>query len=374
MGIVRGILIAVSALAALVVAVLGLTYVLLVPSRPDLTDAERLSVPPPLRGSFVRLEDGVTHVKTHGPGDAPVVVLVHGFATASYIFDDLAEILAASGFRVLTYDLYGRGLSDRVRPPYDLALYLRQLNGLLTDHVPDRPVHLVGYSFGGTIAAAFAAAHPSQLTGVTFLAPAGLGPAPSGAGAALFSVMTAPGIGEWMMNALGPRLMGAQVRQNFRKAPGAEGLLIGYDQQERFAGFYPALLSTLRATPVLGGGQPLYASAVATGLPVSAIWAENDAEVPLAQADLLKEIAPKIEIAIVPDADHTMPYVKPKVVANILKDTLPQHDSFTLLHRTNALQFTSFIITKFLTDYRSQQTSTPARKHFFNVPLLYIDR
>jgi len=47
----------------------------------------------------------------------PAVALVHGFSVPYYVWDPTAPELARAGFRVLRYDLYGRGYSDRPTPP-----------------------------------------------------------------------------------------------------------------------------------------------------------------------------------------------------------------------------------------------------------------
>ena len=74
-----------------------------------LTDAVRSQV----SGSFLRLADGVVHYELAGPPptvlDARTVVLIHGFSVPYYIWDPTFEALAQAGFRVLRYDLYGRG-------------------------------------------------------------------------------------------------------------------------------------------------------------------------------------------------------------------------------------------------------------------------
>jgi pimeloyl-ACP methyl ester carboxylesterase len=66
----------------------------------------------------------------------------------------------AKGHRVLTYDLYGRGYSDRPGGEQDARFFIRQLEDLLEHQGVTQPVTLLGYSMGGAIGAAFAAKHP----------------------------------------------------------------------------------------------------------------------------------------------------------------------------------------------------------------------
>ena len=86
-----------------------------------LDDTARLRAP----GDFVRLPDGMVHYELAGPDSGVTVVLVHGFSVPFYIWDSTAARLHDAGFRVLRYDLYGRGYSDRPHTPYDTALFVR---------------------------------------------------------------------------------------------------------------------------------------------------------------------------------------------------------------------------------------------------------
>ena len=73
-----------------------------------LNEQTRLSLP----GQFIQLPNGITHFEIQGSLCAPVIVLVHGFSTPYYIWDPTFEALIAAGFRVLRFDLFGRGFSD----------------------------------------------------------------------------------------------------------------------------------------------------------------------------------------------------------------------------------------------------------------------
>ena len=109
----------------------------------ELNDSTRKSA----SGSFVALSDGVTHYELGGPRDGHSVVLVHGFSVPYFIFDSTFEFLVNAGFRVLRYDLIGRGFSDRPNVDYDIHLFVRQLKDLL-DALELKQIDLVGLSMG----------------------------------------------------------------------------------------------------------------------------------------------------------------------------------------------------------------------------------
>ena len=73
----------------------------------------------------------MTHYQLAGPPAVHTVVLVHGFSVPYYIWDPTFDGLVAAGFRVLRYDLFGRGWSDRPDARYDPNFFDEQLVQLL---------------------------------------------------------------------------------------------------------------------------------------------------------------------------------------------------------------------------------------------------
>ena len=87
-------------------------------------------------------------------------MLIHGLTIPSIAYAALVPILVGAGYRVLLYDLYGRGYSDAPEGvPYDAKLYVTQL-ALLLQHLKWDRARIVGFSMGGAVAAAFVAAFP----------------------------------------------------------------------------------------------------------------------------------------------------------------------------------------------------------------------
>ncbi|KZT50743.1 alpha/beta-hydrolase [Calocera cornea HHB12733] len=125
-------------------------------------------------GQWVNLPYGRTRVWIMGPEDGQKVVLVHGFQVPAIVLKDMATHLVGAGFRVLTYDLYGRGHSDYVDLPYSATLFSTQLALVLQAVGWTKPA-LVGYSMGGSIVTAFADQFP-HVAGehIVLLASAGL--------------------------------------------------------------------------------------------------------------------------------------------------------------------------------------------------------
>lgn len=118
--------------------------------------------------------DITTHAARLGAwsGDhRPLVVFVHGLLTdslASYYFT-LGPAFATAGMDVLMYDLRGHGRSTRPATGYRLEDFVGDLAALLDALGETRPAHVVGNSFGGTVATAFSAWHPDRVASVTMI-------------------------------------------------------------------------------------------------------------------------------------------------------------------------------------------------------------
>jgi pimeloyl-ACP methyl ester carboxylesterase len=106
-----------------------------------------------------------TPAKDVPPGHAPTAVFIHGLGTDSLasFYLTLAAPLSASGIDVVAYDLRGHGRSDRPEEGYDLDNLAKDLDAVLDQLEISHPVHLVGNSFGGTIAYTYAWRRPERV-------------------------------------------------------------------------------------------------------------------------------------------------------------------------------------------------------------------
>ncbi|PWW54913.1 alpha/beta fold hydrolase [Actinokineospora spheciospongiae] len=106
--------------------------------------------------------------KNAGASTPPTVVFVHGlgYDSLASFYLTLAAPLAEAGMDVFTYDLRAHGRSERPATGYTLDDFVDDLAELLDRTGVAGPVHLVGNSFGGTIAFSFAARHPDRVAGI----------------------------------------------------------------------------------------------------------------------------------------------------------------------------------------------------------------
>jgi pimeloyl-ACP methyl ester carboxylesterase len=274
-----------------------------------LDDQARRTAP----GSFIKLPDGTVHYELKGPPDGRLVVLVHGFSVPYYIWDPTFTALAAAGLRVLRYDLFGRGYSDRPDLPYTMELFVRQLKDLLEALKVSQPVDLVGLSMGGPISAGFTDRYPEQVRKLGLLDPAGF----QAGRPVLYRLISLPGLGEILIGLFAKLLLASNQPGDFylpEKFPGYPGQFL---PQMQYRGFKRAILSTLRVGP-LGELTKTYQRVAAQGRPVLLIWGRQDKVVPFKLSEKARQILPQAEFHAIDQAGHIAHYEKPELVNPLL--------------------------------------------------------
>jgi pimeloyl-ACP methyl ester carboxylesterase len=126
------------------------------------------------RDVFAAPSGGLARVRM-GPADGPRVLLAPGMTGSKEDFTLMMPDLAAAGYRVESYDLAGQYESHAAGPEnvdpsahrYTLELFVDDLLALLADG--PAPVHVLGYSFAGTVASEAAVRHPELFASLTLL-------------------------------------------------------------------------------------------------------------------------------------------------------------------------------------------------------------
>ena len=102
------------------------------------------------------------HVDETGPPGAPLVVLIHGSMDRSTGFAKIAHRLEHQA-RIVRYDRRGYARSCDVGPPFGIDEQVADLVGVLGGRAA---VAVVGHSYGGNVALAFAERHGRQVAAV----------------------------------------------------------------------------------------------------------------------------------------------------------------------------------------------------------------
>src|SRR5262249_33531457 len=99
-----------------------------------------------------------------GPADGPVVLLLHGEPSWSYLYRSMLPVLARAGLRAIAPDMPGFGRSDKPADVADhsYARHVEWMRAVAFDALDLREVTLVGQDWGGLIGLRLAAEHPDR--------------------------------------------------------------------------------------------------------------------------------------------------------------------------------------------------------------------
>lgn len=270
------------------------------------------------RGSFAELSEGMTHFYWIGPERGPVAVCVHGITTPSEGLVPLAEELAKTGYRVLLYDLYGRGLSDHVTGPQDRAFFHQQLQDLLAHEGVVEDFTLIGYSAGGCIATSFAAENLPRVRQLILIASVGLH-SPTSPVASFMEHR--PGLRDLFLRWTYPMAARRYLRSHLTDSDTPPDVTRAQMAQTRRRGFFPSNLAAMRGI-LRDDFGPEHRLFHLQGLPVLAIWGGADRIIPGHVIGRLAEINRSAKQDVVEGAGHGVVYTHPQEVARIISDNI----------------------------------------------------
>jgi haloalkane dehalogenase len=110
-------------------------------------------------------QDMRMHYLDEGPADGPVMLLLHGMPTWSYLYRDMIPALVDAGYRCIAPDHLGFGRSDKPTDIhwYTIARHTEVLTSLITS-LDLQDVTLVCQDWGGPIGLAQAATMPERFS------------------------------------------------------------------------------------------------------------------------------------------------------------------------------------------------------------------
>jgi pimeloyl-ACP methyl ester carboxylesterase len=224
------------------------------------------------------------------------VLLLHGFPQSSFVWRDLAGLLAGR-FRVVAPDLLGAGDSDKpAGSPLDVTAQSGYVRELLRDLDIDR-VGVVGAGHGGGVAQLLAL--DGSVDAMVLLTPI------------VGSFSPSEGIRGDAGAGADPRADGtaaAAIRSAFERGTGGgrrlpDGLLAEYARPYEGAGGMAAFLRA--AEGIDGAGLAGSEDGLADlELPVLILWGEDDPFMPLEAADRLNAMIPTSTLGLLPGCGH----------------------------------------------------------------------
>lgn len=112
----------------------------------------------------IRINNLTVSYSDHGPDEAPVVILIHGFPFNKSMWSVQVEVLKYS-HRVITYDIRGHGNSDPGIGDFFIDLFVNDLLRLM-EKLSIEKATLCGLSLGGYIAVNAILKYPDRFDGL----------------------------------------------------------------------------------------------------------------------------------------------------------------------------------------------------------------
>uniref|UniRef100_A0A3B0N746 Hydrolase, putative n=1 Tax=Theileria annulata TaxID=5874 RepID=A0A3B0N746_THEAN len=137
---------------------------------------------PYVKGRIFNGKYGPINYSVVGDPSASLVLTFHGYNATHTTFSIYQSVLSKNGFRVISFDLYGHGLSGY--PKYKVfgntfssKYYVDQADEVI-DHLgyTGRKLSVIGMSMGACIAASYCESHPDLVEKIILISPAGLIP------------------------------------------------------------------------------------------------------------------------------------------------------------------------------------------------------
>ncbi|MBL4639261.1 MAG: alpha/beta hydrolase [Kordiimonadaceae bacterium] len=246
---------------------------------------------------YLDLPLGKTRYQIYGNPNDKTIVLIHSFNGFIESWQPNIGALVQAGYRIVAYDLWGRGLSDRPRIDLTMAVFQQQLADVLDAVGVDNAI-LVGSSFGCVIASHYALQHPEKVEKLVMIGPAGW-PKKDDSSKALLGI---PLLGDMLFHYFGQAILRPSVEAYFYKNTDEQALGL-WNKYAAFPGFTRSALSSLRHSPVQDNSEG-WAKLGTSNVPMVFIWAKQDISFPFENTQKVAELIPQAKIIAVDNAAH----------------------------------------------------------------------
>ncbi len=236
---------------------------------------------------FAKLSQGITAYMDIGNKDDPAIIVIHGATLPSEGFIGFCSGLSAKGYRVICYDQYGRGYSDRPITNYNMQLYTEQLRELL-DFLDIKDAILYGSSMGAPIAINFSNNYSERILAIGLQVPL------VHSDSKVLGLIKVPVVGNLFLRTFGIPFAKNRAEQWAHENEGQEEFINRYITQLSLPGTEYSLLSSIRNI-ANKDFLPDYKVFSELNIPIHIAYASDDDEIdPKTVNDVLK---------LIPDAD-----------------------------------------------------------------------
>ena len=266
---------------------------------------------------FVDVDGVRVHYQEAGDRNAPVLVLIHGFASSTLVWSKVFLRLAAAGFRVIAVDMLGFGYSGKPRSgEYTITGQAGILMGVL-DRLNIKRATLVGSSYGGAVAATCALDYAQRVTRLVLIGTVNNN---QPLNYKLMRMFGSPVFGD----VVSPLLIGSRrlLRRRMKRVYDRHEWLLDERRVDarhlplRAAGTQRAIIRTVRRWDA----ERISREAHLIKQPTLLLWGENDAEIPLADGERLHERIPGSRLIVFLNCGHIPHEEYPEAFTGVVAD------------------------------------------------------
>lgn len=258
---------------------------------------------------FVTIDGVRFHYESH-PGEGQAIVLLHGFGSSTYTWQDVIPELRRAGHRVLALDMKGFGWSDKpLGADYSPRVLMEEVNLWMAKKGLEGVV-FVGNSLGGAIGLMLAMDHPERMSRLVLINSGGypikkpliiqIGALP------LVRDVAELFFGRWMIRANMNRVFFDPSRVTPQR-------VTAYFDRMRTTGALEAQMALSSALDEQSGGYMERIPQIS--IPTLILWGENDRWIPLANGRRFHREIHGSQLVVIPRCGHVPQEETPKIVA-----------------------------------------------------------
>jgi pimeloyl-ACP methyl ester carboxylesterase len=259
--------------------------------------------------SLIKLKHGHVHYEMAGPENGEWIVMVPGFLGPMFVWDHNFNYFANAGYRVLRFDLYGRGYSAKPRISYNAQLYANQIKELTEKLEINSPFNLIGLSMGGAISSIFSSQNPERIKKLLLVSSFGLPLKRE----LKVKLANAPVISDMVFAVFGKGILKRNSGRAFHEKDNIDPFMAQFRPQLKndFRGLRKSVRSTYKNV-IMNDFRPVFETLDNHPFPIEMVWGELDKILPLEYGKQISQLLPNVPFHLVQDCGHMPNYEKPK--------------------------------------------------------------
>jgi pimeloyl-ACP methyl ester carboxylesterase len=266
---------------------------------------------------FVDVDGVRVHYQEAGEKNAPVLVLIHGFASSTLVWSKVFLALADVGFHVIAVDMLGYGYSGKPRNgEYTIAGQASLLMRLL-ERLGIKRATLIGSSYGGAVAATCALDYSERVEKLVLV---GTVSNNQPLDFKLMKIFSSPVFGD----VVSPLLIGSRrlLRRRMKRVYDRHAWVL--DERRVDARHFPlrasatqrAIIRTVRGWDA----ERISRDAHLIRKPTLLLWGENDIEIPLSDGERLHEQISGSRLVVFLNCGHLPHEEYPEAFTKVVAD------------------------------------------------------